>query len=231
MRKIILTISITLLIASCGGGGGSSAPAAAPITPAGPTPTDPNQLFSLGAPQSTTLGAVYSIQFTGNDSNGLTYSGSITLINRAETMLSGVLVTPQDALLVLTSGGITVTVTGTSFLDSNGNLISFNIQTTGLICTPVSPDNIPTTVRIGDFGILSTLVCNDNTTSERNWRIEDGTNGTILFIETETEKDQFGTIIAVSDITFRIDGNGNIVSFILVIREIASNYTLTIESI
>jgi hypothetical protein len=97
-------------------------------------------------------------------------------------LLNGVLVTPQDLIINLSGGGISVTVTGTNNIDTSGNTISTVIQTTGLTCTPVSPDNIPTTVKIGDFGILSTRVCSDNTTQEGNWRVVDAGNGRINVI-------------------------------------------------
>ena len=220
MLKNIFIVMFVLLISACGGGGSPSS-----------TPTDPNQTFSLAKLQSTTLGTVYSTQITGSDSNGTSYTGSISLANRAQEMLNGVLVTPRDLLISLSGGGTSTVVTGTSYVDTSNNLIAVIIQTTGLVCTPVSPDNIPTTVKIGDFGILSTMTCDDNTTQARNWRAEDAGNGNIKIVSNATVKDQFNVIISVADVTFTLDSSGNIIAFKAVVTINASNFTLTYSSI
>jgi len=146
-------------------------------------------------------------------------------------MLNGALVTPHDLIISLTGGGSSFTITGTSNVDTSGNLISIVIQTTGLTCTPVSPDSMPISVKIGDFGILSTLTCDDNTTQERNWRIEDAGNGNIRVVTNGTIKDQFTAIISVTDVTFTLDGNGNIIAFKTASTQSATNFTLTYESV
>ena len=221
MLKSIFIVTFVLLMSACGGGGSSPAS----------TPTDPNQIFSLAKLQSTTLGTVYSTQITGSDSNGTSYTGSISMANRTQEMLGGVLVTPRDLLISLSGGGTSTVVTGTSYVDTSNNLIAVIIQTTGLVCTPVSPDNIPTTVKIGDFGILSTMTCDDNTTQARNWRAEDAGNGNIKIISNATVKDQSNVVISIADVTFTLDSSGNIIAFKTVVTINASNFTLTYSSI
>jgi len=223
MLKSIFIVTIVLLMSACGGGGGDSSPAS--------TPTNTTQTFSLAKLQSTTLGAVYSTQLSGSDSDGTNYTGSISLANRAQEMLNGVLVTPRDLLLNLSGGGTSTVVTATSYVDTSNNIISLVIQTTGVVCTPASPNNIPSTVKIGDFGILSTLVCDDNTTQESNWRIEDAGNGNIFATTNATAKDQFNTITSVAEVSYTLDGNGNIIAFKTVVTINASNFTLTYSSI
>ncbi len=222
MIKYVLMVVCLLAFTACGGGGSSSEPQA--------TPTPTTKIFDLSKIQSTAIGTFYSTQLTGSDSNGVNYSGSFSMANRAQSMLDGVLVTPHDLIISLTGGGDSFTVTATSNVDTSGNLISIVIQTTGLVCTPVSPDSMPTTVKIGDFGIRSTLVCNDDTTSEGSWRIEDGGNGAIKFISNATVKDQFNTVVSVADVTYTINSDGDIVSFKTVSTVPESNYTLTYQS-
>lgn len=193
--------------------------------------TNQNQSFSLSKFKSTTIGSVYKSKLTGSDSNGVNYTGSIAIANRTQTLLNGILVTPQDSIISVTGGGKSLTVTGTSNIDINGNLISVVIQTTGLTCTPISPDMIPTSIKIGDFGILSTMVCNDNTTQERNWRVQDAGNSTINLISNETIKNQFNTIISVSEASYIIDGNGNMLSFKAFSTQSSNNFTITYQSI
>ncbi|VAW71383.1 hypothetical protein MNBD_GAMMA10-93 [hydrothermal vent metagenome] len=223
MLKSIFIVALVLLMSACGGGGSDSTPAS--------TPTNPTQTFSLAKLQSTTLGTVYSTQLSGSDSDGTNYTGSISLANRAQEMLSGVLVTPRDLLLSLSGGGTSIAVTATSYVDTSNNLISLVIQTTGVTCTPVSPNNIPSSVKIGDFGILSTLVCDDNTTQESNWRIEDAGNGNIFAITNATAKDQFNAITSVTEVSYTLDSNGNIIAFKTVVTLNASSFTLTYSSV
>jgi len=193
------------------------------------TPTDPNQSFSLSRLQSTTFGPGYT-KLTGRDSNGVNYTGSIHVASRPQTILNGVSVTPIDFILSFSGGGASMTFAGTSNVDTNGNLISVVIQTTGLTCEPVSPDAMPTTVKIGDFGILPAMTCSDNSTQERNWRVEDAENGNINVISNITVKNQSNTIISVTDVTLTINGNGNILSTKIVSTVPANNYTLTLKA-
>ncbi len=223
INRLVIVLSIAIVTA-CGGGGGGGGGGTT-------TPTDPNQSFDLTKLQSTTAGTIYTSQLTGSDSNGVSYTGSVSAANRAQTMLGGVLVTPRDLLISLTGGGSSITVTGTSNIDTSGNLISVVIQTTGVTCTPVTPDKLPGSVKIGDFGILSTMNCSDNTTQERNWRVEDAGNGKIRVISNVTTKDQFNTIVSVTEVTYTIDNSGNIVSFKTVSTISASGFTLTYQSV
>ncbi|MEA1988224.1 MAG: hypothetical protein U9N57_03300 [Pseudomonadota bacterium] len=222
MLKKILAIAFVSIITSCGGGGGGSS--SATETPAA------TQTFSLAKLQSTAIGTIYTSPLTGSDSDGTTYTGSISLANRAETMFNGVLAIPRDLLLNLSGGGIDITVTGTSFVDSsNNNLLQLVIQTTGLTCVPSSPDTIPSTVKAGDFGILSTLVCDDGTTQEINWRVEDS-NGNANVITNSTLKDQFNATVSVTNVTYTIDTNGNIIKFKTQSTIQDTGFTLTYSS-
>jgi hypothetical protein len=218
MLKIIFIVTLVFLMSACGGGGGDS------------SPINLDQTFSLAKLQSTTLGTVYSTQLSASDSDGKNYTGSISLANRAQEMLGGVLVTPRDTLLNLSGDGTSIVVTATSFVDTSNNLISLVIQTAGVVCTPVSPNNIPSSVKIGDFGILSTLVCDNDTTQESNWRIEDAGNGNIFAITNSTTKDQSSTITSVAEVSYKLDSNGNTIAF-KAVTIIDSSFTLTYSSI
>ena len=226
-NRLLLTLTlaaISLISIGCSNGGGDST-----VVPT--TPTVPDTVFSLATLQSDAVGTVYNTQLTGSDTNGVTYTGSLSMANRVEIMLNGVLVTPHEAIISLTGGGNSMTVTATSYTDTNNFLISVVVQTTGLVCTPVSPDTIPSSVKIGDFGILSTMVCDDNTTQERSWRVEDGGNGTAKLVSSGVIKDQFNTITTAVDVTHTINVAGDILAFKTVSKLLASNFTLTYQSI
>ena len=110
-----------------------------------------------------------------------------------------------------------------------GDLLAIFIQSTGVTCTPVSPDEIPSLVKIGDFGILSDLLCDDNTTQSRNWRIEDGRNGNIKAITAGLGRDNFNNPVSTTEVTNIIDVNNVIVGFNTV-SELSNGFTLTYQN-
>jgi len=222
--KPLVIISLILVLASCADSNGNSGDAT-------PIPTDPNQTFTLSKLKSTTPGTVYSTRLTGQTSDGVTISGSMSMANRAKKMLNGVLVIPQEAIISITIGEFMITETATSNIDVNGNLISIVMQTAGVICTPVSPDAMPTAVKIGDFGILSTLTCNDKTIQQRNWSVEGAGNGKIRVVLNATVKNQNNSIASVSKVMYTLDGAGNIIAFKVVSMQPQTNFSLTYESV
>jgi hypothetical protein len=224
MFKSIFIVTLALFITACGGGNSEES---SPTT----TPTNPNKIFDLSELHSITQGTVYTSQLTGIDSNGTNYTGSISLANRPQEMYNGVLVTPRDLLLNLSNGSTSTTVTGTSYVDNSNYLLAYTIQTSGLTCTPVSPDKIPTSVMIDDFGILPTLTCNDGTTTISNWRAEDAGNGNIKIVSNETTRDSSNVIKSSGDVIFTINGNGNIIGFKTNVTLSPSNFTLTYSSL
>jgi len=145
-------------------------------------------------------------------------------------MLNGVLVTPQDEILSVTGGGVAIPVIRTTYIDSSGNLISVETQTKGLTCASITPDKLPESVKIGDSGNLSALTCSHNITEERSWRVEDAGNGNIQVFTNSTAKDLLNSNLEVTDITYTINGNGNIVTLKIVTTDITKGYTLTLQS-
>lgn len=221
IKQLCLAFGV-LAVSACGGGGGGG----------GATPTSQDAVFDLTGMQSTEQGTIYSTALTGSDSEGNTYTGTLSLANRAKVMLGGILVTPTDALISLTSNtGYSVTVTSTSNVDASGNLISTVVQTSGQECVPVSPDRMPTTAKIGDFGILSTMVCNDATTTERNWRAEDAGNGNLNIVSSSVVKDQFNAAVSNTDITVTINTAGTVLAFKAVSNLPESGYMITYQSL
>jgi hypothetical protein len=221
LARLSFVIIGLIVLVGCGGGGGSSAV----------IPTDPNQEFSLAFVKDTKVGTLYTSTLSGSDSLGNSITGSILVANRAQELLGGILVTPQDELLNLNVDGIAISVTGTSYIEENGYLVLLTIQTTGVTCTPSSPIAFPDFVKVGDFGILPSLICDDNTTQETNWRVEDGKNGNILLVTSSVIKDQFNSKISTTEITYTIDSNGNLIAFKTISTDIALGYTMTYQSI
>lgn len=226
MTRLVFMILGAIVLGGCGGGGGETNTNTDTTTPA-----DPDQAFDISILQSTTQGSVYASDLRGRDSTGVSYTGTIAVANRAQTLLNGLLVTPQDSLLTLSGGNLSVTITSTSYLDEIGNLISLSSQTSGLTCTPASPDRLPDIVRVGDFGILSALICTDNITLERSWRVESAGAGMVNVIVNGTEKDSRNRIVSITDSTTTIDTSGNVVRLKGVSTVLDNRFTLTYESL
>lgn len=208
----ILLISASLLISSCGGSGGS------------------NASFDLTTLKSTDTGVIYTTTLEGSDSDNVKYTGSLIIENKAPVMIDGVFATPRNLDITLVAEGITVSLAGTSNVDANGNLLSVIVRSTGTACTSGSPDRMPDIVETGDSGVRSQLTCSDSTTNETSWNIVENGNGEARVTSTAIIKDEFGTSVSVTDISFTINSNGNIVSFESVSTHSASNYSLSYQS-
>jgi hypothetical protein len=219
-KKATLILGI-LAMAACGGGGGSDSAEASVET---------TQSFSLAKLQSTTLGTIYSAQLTGSDSNRVSYSGSVSLVNRAQRMIGGVLVTPQDVTISLTGGGISVTSTSTSNIDPSGYVISIVIPSAGVTCIPSSPYKMPSAVTIGESGLMPPSTCSDGTVQDRSWRVEDAGTGRARVVGGSTVKSRSGIAIATAEAAYTIDSGGNVVKFKAVSTILADGFTLTYEN-
>ena len=190
---------------------------------------------SLSKFKSTKTGPVYSTQLAGIDSNGVSYEGSLSSINQTQGMFNGILFTARDFAVELNDGNNFVIFSSTSYIGSNNNLLSFIFQgntiPVQLSCTPVTPDNLPSSVNVGDFGDLSILVCSDRFILERNWKVEDANDGNILLIFNKTLKDTFNETILVKKIVYTLSSDGYIIAFKSQEKIISSDYTLTYSSI
>lgn len=213
---VVPVLFILLGVLGCGGDSGSSA-----------TPTDPNQSFSLAALNSTTPGTIYATSLIASDSDGVSYSGTLSVANRAEELYEGVLTTPRDNLISLAGGSVSFTVTGTDYVGPDGYSIAEVYQTTGVTCLPDSLVSSPSSVKIGDFGILASVDCDDGTSQSRSWRVEDAGGGRVDLVTVNTERDSLNDIISVTDSIFTIDGDGDIVGYRFTSSQLALDYSLT----
>ena len=177
-------------------------------------PTDTNISFQLSNLNSTSLGTVYSTELVGSEPNGTNVTGTYSIVNREKIMLNGVLITPHDInFRHQNMKGITGVGDLTNNIDSDGNLISETKQDSDWSCVPISPDRMPNSVKIGESGVLSTLLCRDDIKIERSWRIEDGFNGKVNVVSRRISKNDVNEIISTIDQTYSIFENGDIFSF------------------
>jgi hypothetical protein len=222
LRSALIMLMLSTLI-GCGGGGGGGDSSTN-------TPTDPNQVFSLAFFKDTTVGTLYTSNLTGSDSLNNSITGSVTFTNRVQELLGGIMVTPRDLIYSLNIGGTPLTITSTSYIDNSGYNVRLEIQTTGVTCIPASPTAFPDTVQIGDAGILPTLTCDDNTTFEENWRVEDGYNGKINLVTSGVQKDQFNALLNTSEVKYIIDSSNAVVGFTATSTDLGTGYSYSVRS-
>jgi len=172
-----------------------------------------NPEYSLSPLQATKTGPVYTANLSGSDSNDKIYTGTITLTNNTQEMRNGVLVTPRVSTIMVSDGTVSSTEVNINYIDTNGNLISTQNQTTGEWCTAITPDRLPTSVKFGDYGALSTLNCDNGTTIDRRWRAEEAGNANVSIVTTFIHKSDANTITADTDITHTLNDQGTIIAY------------------
>ncbi len=232
MKKTVslaFAATMSVLVTACGGGSGSENLGSAQVDET--IPTSNPQPVSLARFTDATEGTIYSTRLRGSDSAGTEFDGTLSLANRAQITLEGVLVTPRDMIMSIDANGTSFTMTATSYEDGYGNLIQIDSQTTGVSCAPVTPDRLPDSVKVGDFGILSPMICSDGTTQTRNWRVEEAGGDAISLVTNTVTKDQYGETLSTADASYVIQRDGNLAGFTLSILETDTGYSLHLESI
>ena len=220
LLKYLATIFILCLLSACSSEENTN------------IPTDTSISFQLSKLNSTSLGTVYTTELVGSDPNGINITGIHSIVNREKIMLNGVLITPHDINLRYQSmEGITAVGDLTNNIDSDGNLISETTQDSDWNCTPVSPDRMPNSVKIGESGVLSTLLCLDDIKIERSWKIEDGFNGKANVVTQRIHKNNANEIITSIDQIYSIFDNGDIFSFKYVSKVTQTEGTFELKSI
>lgn len=231
MFKAICVIFTLSFLAGCGGSsnsstnnnGGGSPPVVVPTT------------YNLEKLNSTNLGSVYYAELSGTDSNGGPLTGTISLVNRAEGTLNGLLVTPRDGFSSITLAGSDLpllSALSTTYIEtSTGNIQSVYVETTDVYCVSESPQHMPSSVKVGDFGSMGVLICDNDTTINGTWSAENATNGNVRFVINTTAKGSFDEAINNTGTAYTLNPNGDILSISLTILFYPSGYTVTLSGV
>ncbi|WP_062057454.1 hypothetical protein [Cellvibrio sp. OA-2007] len=209
MKKSVFIIPLILI--GCGGDDKSNT-----------LDTQPNKTYSLEKVVSLKSGVVYSSELFDS---ATTQYGFIAIENKPETVINGVMVTPQYRYFTVKnsrhgSGNISAPIwETTSYIDTaTKNLISFTTfasQTgmgTRINCSSTSPYHFPAQVKSGDSDITPGFTCDNNITiAPGNWRAESTTSGHLDFIVQAQTVDISGSLINEVT-TYTLDSGGAIVS-------------------
>ncbi len=190
----------------------------------------PNKSFSLKKLQSTDIGSNLYFELTGSDSIGNSYTGSIRGVNREKIEKYGMEVTPFETMLSLNNGELALSVNSITYTDENGYLISSVVPNDNLICIPSTPDKLPDFVKSRDFGMQSTLICNNETIVDRNWEADLVFGDSIDITLYETTKNSNNSIITTVYIEYTIDITGEITSIRTQTTDVYNHFTLSLSS-
>jgi len=197
----LVPFSSTLL--GCGGGGGGG----------GDQSTSPTLTFQVFSSSYFSPGRSDSYSLNGSDSEGIEYSATISAQTKDETVFEGFDSVPIEDLLVFTenSTGATFTENSTTYYSTTSprELLGVVSNVASTTFVPVSTAVFPTSAKVGDFGVIGTLIDNDGNTSVESWRLK-STSSTdrAEFVLTTVQKDFLGNVISTGDTTFEIDENG-----------------------
>lgn len=210
MRRYTFLISI--LFVGCGGSNTGSDSKENDYT---------NKSFSLEKLITLTKDGGYSTELANTDKT--TYA-DFSVVNLEETVINGVVVTPQYRRLVIKNsrfGSSTMsapTWETISYIDTaTKNLISFQLSITRsgigpkINCLSTSPYHLPNQIKLGDRDNTPSFACDNNIVlAAGNWRTEKADKGNLNFI-VSTQTLGEGASIIDETITYTIDPQGNII--------------------
>jgi len=192
-----------IILTGCGSGGGGTTTN---------NTVDPSTSYKVFAPHSWLPGTQYTFLYSGSDTQGFTYTGQISWAKRNDTTYNGTPATQVDAFVQLTDNtGASITGNTSSYSDATtGFAIGFVNNTSGLVCDVVNPtQDLPSTVKHGDFGNSLAYSCSDGSNVTGSWQANlDQASGNMKLTLSTTSRDQYGTIAYTEDDTVYIDTQG-----------------------
>lgn len=229
MKNLYLLIGIIAIIFVSGCGSSSNS-----------TPTDPNQLFSTEKFETTSPGIIFTFSLAGSDSDSRKFTGWLSVSNQAEKIIDEERVTPQRSILSLTaengrtklhfvfSGSVIRYIKADKSL-----LILRRDRDTGVTVTCTGTTNVimPITVKIGDSGSNSTLVCSNNETITSVWIVEDAFDGKVrIAVTSMTRNSSTSKVISTGIEKYTLNSNGDIVALSFSLTILEFGYMLSMHS-
>jgi hypothetical protein len=160
-----------LLTLGCGGSGGGSA-------------TPNTTVYSTAKLTSLATGNSFTLNLTGSDTLGGTYTGSFQSVVTGPTVVNGVNVIEKQAIINITrTGSGTSSLIADYYYNSDGSTYGY-VTNTGESCVSTSSVVMPSTVTVGYFGAGPSMSCNNGTVFTSTWQVQDGGNGNANVIVT-----------------------------------------------
>ena len=220
MKKYFILFAL-IIIQGCSSGGGDSAP-----------PTAPDTVFQLFQPGAFTVGFTETMNYTGTDTAGGVWNGTISDQTQSESTFLDQPAIPilSQVKLTNTANGEVISNIGTAYYSTSASdrrYLGYSDSFTSTVSATTTA--IPETAKIGDFGVIGTYTDNAGSVDVQSWRLDDGGSGRAKIVQLSTEKDQSGTLELSTTTTTLIDTSGNTISRTLVIFFADINVTLTLN--
>ena len=168
MKNGLFVILLSLILTACGGGGGGGGTN---------TPAPSSASFLTTSPDIDEVGESQRFDLSGTASaNGqtLAISGSYSTTYKPNEQRNGEEVTVADIVLVLSipSQGTSISSGATIYAKMDGTFLLQQLDT-GVQCYPNNNyANMPTSVKIGESGVLGSISCSDGTTISGSYLVE-----------------------------------------------------------
>ena len=167
MNNKVFAILISLILTACGGSGGGG----------GTAPEPSNVSFSTASPDIDEIGESQRFDLSGTATgNGQTLAilGSYSTTRKPNEQRNGEEVVVYDVVLVLSipSQGVSISSGVTSYAKLDGTFLLQRLDT-GVECYP--NDNyadLPSSVKIGESGVLGSINCSDGTVISGSYLVE-----------------------------------------------------------
>jgi len=139
MKKELLILFCFIFLTGCSSGGSDS-----------PPPTSPSTVFTLFDMNVARPGTSETFNLTGSDTTGITYTSTVSIIDRGLTTFMSQSLRQTDFIISLTaSNGGFATNTGTSYGDPSTFAGLFATLNSGVTCTASSIAAVPLTAKPG----------------------------------------------------------------------------------
>jgi hypothetical protein len=216
MKRLVLLFVVILGLTACGIGV-EDIPAVTPVVPPvvtptpAPTPvgTSVNMTTFKGVFLGTSLGAQFSFPaLFGTDSQGRSWSGSLTVVADGATTFESQSVTKCRTLVTIQlAGGTPVSGVTTSYFKASDGSPYKSISNTGITSTATNQVTLPATAKVGDFGDFIADTGSDGTVTTSTWALNPDYNGASILVFSSITKT--GTTITGTEVeSFYLDSAG-----------------------
>ncbi|CAA0106810.1 Uncharacterised protein [BD1-7 clade bacterium] len=162
--------------------------------------------------------------------NGTTLTAVVVFKNRKRQMYESIDVIRQIVTVSLGFHGTVKTSSYTRYIGTTGHLIAQYYPATDVTCQPVMPDKFPDIVKLGDSGVLSTLMCSDGTSYRSEWTVTDGGSGNIALTVSAQQISTSETTLNTGDEVYIINLEGKVVGFEMHIEDFVNQQTITLKA-
>ena len=206
---MVLAAIFLLAIMACSGGGGSTT-----------TPPPESTVFNLGKFTDLTTGTSYTLDFTGSDTTGASYTGTQQITVVGPTTFEGKSVIQKDGILVLTKVGVGVIINSIiqTYYYHDRTLYKI-VYSSGVTATPSNTFPLPTTVEIGNIDEGQSLAYSNGNSTTETWQVTDAGYNIAYIVFTSTSNLEVseidtitinteGTISGITEVIYNFPSTG-----------------------